>query len=135
MLRPPARLALCALLIAVAACDSRNNSLGPGQSNTDRSAPTVVSTVPSDLATDVAVTGPITVTFSEPMTAASITSAISFTPALPGTVSYSGNTATFTPTAPIAPGTNYTGTVATAARDLAGNNLGTAFTWSFSTTF
>src|SRR6185369_6197722 len=54
------------------------------------------------------------------------------TPVL-GTVVYVGLTATFTPAANLAPLTVYTASISTGARDLAGNALFTAFSWSFTT--
>jgi hypothetical protein len=50
-----------------------------------------------------------------------------------GTVTMAGTTATFAPSALLANGTTYTATVTTGARDLAGNGLATARTWSFTT--
>jgi hypothetical protein len=50
-----------------------------------------------------------------------------------GTVSYVGVTATFTASNNLAASTTYTATIATGAKDLAGNPLATAFIWSFTT--
>jgi len=52
-----------------------------------------------------------------------------------GTVTYNTGTrvATFTPSAPLVNGTSYTVTVTTGARDLAGNQLASQFTSSFTT--
>jgi hypothetical protein len=44
-----------------------------------------------------------------------------------------GSTATFTPSAPLAGATTYTATITTGVQDLAGNNLGADFVWTFST--
>src|SRR6185369_11334788 len=56
------------------------------------------------------------------------------TPVL-GTVSYAavGTTATFSPASALAPGTTYTATITTGAKDLAGNPLLDNFAWSFTT--
>jgi hypothetical protein len=125
-------IALFALLVLTVSCDARENGLGPGTSNPDRSAPTVVSTLPSNGANQVNRLSPITITFSEPMLASSmVLSTFTFSPSIGGTVSYTGNTATFTPSAPLAAGELYTGTVTTAAEDRAGNNLFAPFSWSF----
>lgn len=125
-------IALSALLVLSVSCDARENGLGPGTSNPDRSAPTVVSTLPANAATQVNRLSPITITFSEPMLASSmVNSTFSFSPSIGGTVSYTGNTATFTPSAPLAADVLYTGTVTTAAEDRAGNNMIAPFTWSF----
>ena len=107
----------------------------------DLTAPTVVSTVPADLATGVATNATISATFSEPMDPATInTTTFTVRPTstginIAGTVSYnaSTNTATFTPTAPLAGGTAYTATVTTGARDAAGNPMGANKTWTFVT--
>jgi hypothetical protein len=118
----------------LAACDGRETSLGPGLTSRDRTAPTIVSTTPSDLATQVFRTSAISVTFSEPMTASSITrSTFVVSPDIVGMVSYSNNTATLTPTSQLAANTVYTVTVTTAAEDRAGNHLATARTWTFTT--
>ena len=123
-----------ALLLLATSCDARENGLGPGTSNSDRTLPTVVSTVPVNAAGQASRTNPITITFSEPMAASSmVASTFSFSPTIPGTLSYSGNTATLVPSAPLAGGQVYTGTVTIAAEDAAGNNLSAPFTWSFTT--
>lgn len=64
-----------------------------------------------------------------------------FTLTAPGPVTVSGSvtydwnnrTATFDPTADLAPGTLYTATIGASMADLAGNELGTARSWSFTT--
>ena len=128
----PALLAVAVLLIT--ACDDRNNPFGSGTNTNDRSAPTVVSTVPGSLATQVGLSSPITVTFSEQMAMSSMTAAaFTFNPTIAGTLSYSGNTATFTPTVPLAANTSYTATVSTAVEDRAGNNLVSPYAWTFTT--
>ena len=125
---------LSTAFLLVAACGDRNNPFGSGTSNNDRTAPTVVSTVPGSLATQVGLSGPITVTFSEQMAMSSMTAAaFTFSPAVAGTLSYTGNTATFTPTAPLTANTPYTATVTTAVEDRAGNNLVAPYTWTFTT--
>ncbi len=126
--------AVASLFLVVAGCDARLDSLGPGLSNRDRTPPTVVSTVPANLASQVGTTSPISITFSEAMLASSLSgTAVSFTPSIAGVLSYAGNTATFTPSAALASGTQYVGTITTAVEDLAGNNLVAPFTWTFTT--
>ena len=108
----------------------------------DVTPPTVVSTVPADLASGVSPTAAITATFSEAMDAATITSATFFVRPtagganVPGTVTYnpSNFTATFTPTGSLAGGTAYTATITTGAKDAAGNALAANKTWTFGTT-
>ena len=126
-------LALAALAL-VTACGERSNPFGSGSTTGDRTAPAVVSTVPVQLGTQASLSGPITVTFSEPMAMSSMTAAaFTFNPAVAGTLSYTGNTATFTPTTALSPNTVYTFTVSTAVEDRAGNNLVAPYTWSFTT--
>ena len=123
-----------ALFLTVTACEDRNNPFGSGTNNSDRTAPTVVSTVPGSMATQVGLSGPITVTFSEQVAMSSMTaSAFIFNPSVTGTLSYSGNTATFTPTTALTANTTYTITVSTAVEDRAGNNMASPYTWSFTT--
>ena len=130
----PTALALLSILCVASACGTRENGLGPGQSGSDRTPPTVMSIIPDDLATQVPRSGSISITFSEPVLPASIsTTSITFSPTVAGTVSYTGNTATFTPTTPLAPTTVYVATVTTAVTDPAGNNMAAPFSWTFTT--
>jgi hypothetical protein len=103
----------------------------------DTTAPTVVATVPANAATGVAVNHTVTAAFSEAMDPLTISTATftvkQGTTAVLGTVSYAGLIATFTPGIALAPLTAYTASLTTGARDLAGNALFTAFSWSFTT--
>jgi ketosteroid isomerase-like protein len=100
--------------------------------------PTVVSTIPANGATAVAVNTAISATFSQTMDPATIT-AVTFTLAGPGatpvagTVTYSGSIATFTPTVALATGSLYMATISTGAKDPAGAPLATNFVWTFTT--
>jgi Ice-binding-like/Bacterial Ig-like domain len=100
--------------------------------------PSVVSTVPANLATAVAVNTVISATFSEAMNAATITGA-TFTVQGPGVtpvagvVTYSGTTATFTPAAILANSTLFTATITTGAQDPSGAPLAANFVWTFTT--
>ena len=100
--------------------------------------PTVVSTVPANGATAVAVNTPISATFSEAMNAATITGTTltltgpGATP-VAGTVTYAGNTATFTPTLVLANSTLFTATITTGAKDPTGAPLAANFVWTFTT--
>ena len=103
---------------------------------TDVTPPTVLSAVPANSATGVAVTSKPVVTFSEAMNASTITAA-TFTlkqgaTAVAGAVSYSGTAATFTPSSALVANTVYTGSITTGAKDAAGNAIA-AYTWSFTT--
>ncbi len=125
-------IAILALLGLTASCDARENGLGPGTSNPDRTSPTVVSTLPSNNSAQVNRRSPITITFSEPMaTASMVLSTFTFSPSIGGTLSYTGNTATFTPSNPLAADVLYTATVTTAAEDRSGNNMSAPFSWTF----
>src|SRR3984885_5519295 len=78
--------------------------------------PAVVSTIPANGATNVAVNTPISVTFSIAMNPATLTTATFKVTgpggaAVAGTVTYSGVTATFTPTAALAFGSVYAATI------------------------
>lgn len=103
----------------------------------DTSAPTVVSSSPLDAATDVSLGGNLAVTFSESMDPQTVTTTTFTlkrgTTAVAGAVSYSGVTATFNPTAALAANTAFTATIATGAKDLAGNSMASAFSWTFTT--
>lgn len=99
--------------------------------------PIVYATSPSNNATNVAVSSPITATFSEAMNATTITTGtfILSGPSGPvsGTVTYSGFTATFTPSADLKPSTTYTATITTGVKDLDGSAMKANYTWSFTT--
>jgi hypothetical protein len=92
--------------------------------------PTVISTIPADLAVDQPLNQIVSATFSEPMNPATINSTTftltgpGATP-VPGQVVYAavGDTLTFTPTANLAPSTTFTATITTGAQDLAGTAL------------
>ncbi|MHB1025062.1 MAG: Ig-like domain-containing protein [Desulfobacteria bacterium] len=97
----------------------------------DTAAPTVTLTSPADNAAGVAVNSAVNGTFNEAMRPSTISTA-TFTvratgpplgPILAGLVTYSDNIATFTPTDNLAPDTEYTATITSGARDLAGNAL------------
>ena len=114
-----------------------NFTTGAGVDTTD---PRVTSTNPADLAMTVSTNQKITATFSEGMDSSTVTGATfiltgpGITP-VSGTVTYStiGTTATFTPNSALAINTTYTATIASGVQDLAGNALGSAFTWTFTT--
>lgn len=98
--------------------------------------PTVVTTNPVNLATNVPLNQVVTVTFNEEINPSTI-NASSFkivgTNAVAGTISYSGVTATFVPTTAFATNKTYVATITTAVKDLNGNALQQDYIWSFST--
>ncbi len=102
-------------------------------------APTVISTIPANLATAVPINQALSATFSVAMTPATIDSS-TFTVSGPGgpvagVVTYvaAGSVATFTPTANLASSTLYTATITTGAQDLEGTALAQNFVWTFTT--
>jgi ketosteroid isomerase-like protein len=100
--------------------------------------PTVLSTVPTNGATAVAVNTLVSATFSEPMNGLTFTNA-TFTLTGPGAtpvagaVTFAGSTATFTPTTVLANSTLFTATITTGAKDSAGAGLAANFVWTFTT--
>ena len=105
------------------------------QTATDTTPPRVTSTSPAAGATGVAVSGPLTATFNEPVQPATIVFGLKTSggATVAGATSYnaSTNVATFTPTASLANSTAYTATVS-GAKDLAGNTM-SPMSWSFTT--
>ncbi|GAC1700663.1 MAG: hypothetical protein NVS9B4_02450 [Candidatus Acidiferrum sp.] len=101
-------------------------------------APAVISVVPANGATGVALNTPITATFNTLMNAATI-NATTFTVTGPGgavvsgAVTYSGTMGTLTPAAPLAAGSSYAVVISTGAQDAAGNALSNNFLWMFAT--
>lgn len=101
------------------------------------SAPAVILTDPAEGASDVMLNKAVTAVFSTAMNPSTINAA-SFklmqgaTP-VAGAVSYAGTTATFTPAAAFLPNTVYSATIATLAKDMAGNAMIKDTTWSFAT--
>lgn len=101
-------------------------------------APTVVSTVPSNGATAIALNRTVTATFSRAMNAATV-NGTTFTVTgpgstpVPGVVTSAGTLATFTPTAVLANSTLYTATITTGAKDTTGAALAANSVWTFTT--
>jgi hypothetical protein len=103
----------------------------------DVTPPTVVSTVPLNAATGVALNSKLTATFSEAMNPLTILPA-TFTlkqgvTSVTGAVTYLGLVATFTPAANLTASTLYTATITTGAKDLAGNAIAVNYVWTFTT--
>ena len=105
----------------------------------DLTPPTVISTIPANLATDVPLNQAVAATFSKAMldTTINTTTFTLFqgTTPIPGVVSYVavGNKAIFIPTSNLAASTLYTATITTGVTDLAGNHLVSIYVWTFTT--
>ena len=104
----------------------------------DSSAPSIIAFSPNNAAADVAVNRKLSVTFSEEMESFTLTPA-NFSvigpgaSAVSGTVAYHNRTAVFKPNQVLAANATYIATVFANVTDLAGNNLGTDTSWSFTT--
>jgi hypothetical protein len=112
----------------------------PPASNPGTTAPSVGAVSPLDIATGVCINKEVTAVFSKAMQPLTITVPGTFTVKetitsinVPGLVTYNAvtMTATFTPTANLTAGLNYTATITTAAKDLAGNPLAANKVWTF----
>jgi methionine-rich copper-binding protein CopC len=107
----------------------------------DSTPPTVVGVVPTNGAINVTTNSTVQITFSEAMDQTTLTTTnvtlknTATTTVVPVTLSYDvgTNRLTLTPTGPLSNATNYTVTVTTAVKDLAGNALAAQFTSSFTT--
>lgn len=103
----------------------------------DFTAPTVSSTDPADTATGVPINRNITAEFNEALDPSTISSA-SFTltadsgaTAVAGTVSYLNKLVTFDPDSDLVASKQYTATLTTAIKDIAGNTLAVNYVWTF----
>ncbi|HLW10190.1 MAG TPA: Ig-like domain-containing protein [Fermentimonas sp.] len=100
--------------------------------------PEIINTDPIDEATDVALDKVITATFSKTMDPTTINSSTFIlrngSIQVLGFIDYSGVEGTFTPSTLLLPGTVYTATVTTGAKDLEGNALLADSVWGFTTT-
>jgi hypothetical protein len=99
--------------------------------------PSVISTMPANGATNVAVNTPISATFNMAMNPATLSNS-TFTVTAPGgavagAVSYSGVTASFTPSTALANGTLYTATITNGASNGGGTHLAANYAWTFTT--
>jgi hypothetical protein len=105
----------------------------------DNTPPLVSSTYPANNETDVPLSTDVTATFNEAMDATTITSETfilvntNTQAVVPGTVTYCITTATYALNANMEPQTFYTANVTTGVKDLAGNALAEAYSWSFKT--
>lgn len=123
---------LASAVVLVSAC-SDDSSTNPNGDD----APTVMSTIPANAATNVPRNASVNATFSEAMTASTL-NATTFvlragTTVVPATVAYTGTTATLTPTNGLLPNTVFTATISTGAENVAGTGLEATETWTFTT--
>ena len=104
---------------------------------TTGSIPTVISTDPANLATNVSLSKIVTATFSNLMDPTTINNTTFLLKQgvneVPGTITYLGMTAYFVPTYPFVESTVYTATITTGAKGSMGNPLENNYTWSFTT--
>lgn len=105
----------------------------------DTMPPSIVATLPPDLATNVPITTMISATFSEALTPGTVTNS-SFTvtdagAAIAGTVNYDSTTftATFVPAALLPNNTTLRADIFATVADLAGNTLSSPAVWTFTT--
>lgn len=116
-------------LLFISSC-SKDDDSNPG-------SPSVSETNPADNATNIPRNNSITITFTKDMDPATINSSTIIVKqdgtVVPGTVTYTNKIATFTPTNTFLALTEYTVTVTTGAKTLAGNGLASNSVSSFTT--
>jgi hypothetical protein len=99
--------------------------------------PMVIATDPLNNETGVALNKTITATFSVPMDSITLNAGTftlkQGTNAVSGVVSYTGSTASFVPSANLIPGTLYTATITTGAKNPLGTPLAANYVWTFTT--
>lgn len=107
----------------------------PQAATIDTTAPTLLSTSPADGDTNIALNINLSFVFSEAMNQAVTQSALSFNPETSCDFSWNtaGDTLTCNPQSDLSSGASYTVSLSTAAQDLAGNNLATGSSLSFTT--
>jgi hypothetical protein len=103
----------------------------------DLTPPTVTSTDPGNMGTNVALNKIIKANFSKSLNPATVNSTTFLLKTgatnVTGTINYSGLTASFTPSSDLLSSTTYTATVTTGVKDLAGNAMANNYSWTFST--
>lgn len=101
------------------------------------SIPLVLTTDPKNGEVNVAQNKTVTATFSKIMNNATINNTsftlMNGTTPVAGTVSYNGYTAEFDPLVDLLPGVEYTATITTGAKDMAGNSIAANHIWKFTT--
>ena len=108
---------------------------GTGADDLDTQPPAVMATSPSTNSVDVAHNIIVTISFSEEMDASTINGTTftlnQGTAAISGAVTYSDSTAIFTPSSLLEASLEYTATITTGVKDIAGNSLAANVVWSF----
>lgn len=129
----PKKMQLLALLTVFFAVSCNKNDPAPASTT----ALTVTSTTPANNATGVSRNNSITIAFSEAMDPATINSStvivMKGSTVIPGSLVYSGTTAVFVPTDALLALTQYTVTITTGAKTLAGKALTANSQSSFTT--
>lgn len=118
-------------LAVLTGCGGGGGGSGAG-TTTDTTPPTVLSTIPANNATGVAVNSIVTATFSEPMDSASLTNANFQINGLAAVVSAKCSSAFLHPTTNFTPITNYIVTI-TGVKDSAGNAIAAPYLSTFTT--
>ena len=124
--------------------DTASNALASNYSwsfstitTTDIIASTIISRVPDNSATGVALNSSVNATFSEDMDPATFTPTTftlkQGTKSVTGSIRYLGKTAVFYPSINLVANTAYTATVTTGVTDMSGNALASNSTWIFYT--
>ncbi len=115
-------------------CSCSEDSTSPEPNNT--TGPTILSTIPSNGASNQPISQEISVTFSKPLTTSSCnTNTFYMDQNVTGTISFSNEnrTVTFSPTGDLDYSTDYTVTVKSGIQDMSGNPMGTDYSWQFTT--
>jgi hypothetical protein len=104
----------------------------------DMTPPTVLSASPVNSALAAGINNPISATLSEQINSLTIVSSNfslmkGSTPVSGVITSDDGVTLIFTPSTPLTPNTLYTATISGSVQDLAGNQMGSDYSWSFTT--
>ena len=97
----------------------------------DLTPPSVIGNSPNG--TNISVAARITVNFSEEMNQSTVISSFSTNPLTTGSFSWIGNNVTYTPVSNLAYNTTYNVIIGTGAKDLADNNMSSAYSWPFTT--
>ena len=126
--------------VSTAAKDLAGNPLAAAKSwqFTTTNPPSINNVYPADGASGVALNSPAYAIFNRAMDKPTAEGAFSLKRTsdgapVSGVFSWYGNALIFKPDSDLQPGTQYTATVSTAAKDLAGNPLANPVTWSYTT--